>query len=84
MISHMTWTISLQELMEWHRPRVSALVASGVDMLACETLSALTESQAVVDLLMTEFPHTKAWVSFSCQVSCHTGLGREYWCILLV
>ena len=33
----------------------------------------MTESEAVVDLLMTEFPQTKAWTSFSCQVSYHRG-----------
>ena len=52
MISHMTWTLS---------PGADGLAqtesvgTSGT----CETLPALTESEAVVDLLMTEFPQTK-------------------------
>ena len=35
-VDHMT----SEELMEWHRPRVRELLASGVDILACETIPA--------------------------------------------
>ena len=35
-VDHMT----REELMEWHRPRVRELLASGADILACETIPA--------------------------------------------
>ena len=57
-----------QELKAWHRPRVSELVSCGVDMLACETLPAQLEAEALVELLHDEFPTTQAWISFSCKV----------------
>ena len=31
---------SLQELMDWHRPRIDALLQAGVDILALETIPA--------------------------------------------
>ena len=57
-----------QDLQAWHRPRISALLSSGVDLLACETLPALPEAEAIVDLLLDEFPTARAWISFSCKV----------------
>lgn len=53
----------------WHRPRIQALVQAGVDLLALETIPCQEEAEMLCDLLR-EFPHMKAWVSFSCKVSC--------------
>jgi homocysteine S-methyltransferase len=63
-VDHMT----KQELQAWHGPRVGRLVASGVDLLACETLPSLPEAQALARLLGSQFPATPAWLSFSCRV----------------
>ncbi len=52
----------------WHRPRISTLVEAGADILAFETIPALAEAEALVELLK-EFPNQKAWISFSCKVS---------------
>lgn len=60
--------VTAAELKEWHRPRISALVEAGADVLAVETIPALTEAVAVLELLRDEFPQTKAWISFSCKV----------------
>lgn len=57
--------LSVGELMDWHRPRLAVLAASGADLLACETIPSLAEAEALVHLL-TEFPDTAAWLSFSC------------------
>ncbi len=54
------------ELMDWHRPRMAVLAQSGADLLACETIPCQIEAEALVALL-AEFPHTAAWISFSCQ-----------------
>ncbi|XP_062600672.1 homocysteine S-methyltransferase YbgG-like, partial [Saccostrea cucullata] len=56
-----------QELMDWHRPQVAALLDGGVDMLAVETIPALKEGEAILTLLR-EFPAAKAYITFSCKV----------------
>lgn len=60
--------VSEEQLMAWHRPRVRALDQAGVRLLAVETVPALAEARAVLRLLRTEFPHLRAWLSFSCKV----------------
>lgn len=59
--------VSRKEIADWHRPRIEALVEAGVDILAFETIPALSEGEALMDLLK-EFPEQKAWLSFSCKV----------------
>lgn len=59
--------MSSGDLIDWHRPRMAALVDAGVDLLAIETIPAVGEALAVLELLR-EFPSTKAWLSFSCKV----------------
>ncbi|RLT39610.1 MAG: homocysteine S-methyltransferase [Chloroflexi bacterium] len=56
--------LSKQELMDWHRPRMAALVASSPDLLACETIPCQLEAEALM-MLLAEFPQTPAWISFS-------------------
>lgn len=51
-------------LVDFHRPRMAAVVAAGADMLACETIPCLVEARALVRLL-AEFPDMTAWFSFS-------------------
>ncbi len=58
--------LSVQQLIDWHRPRLEILAQSGADLLACETVPSLVEGEALVKLL-GEFPHMPAWLSFSCQ-----------------
>ncbi len=58
------------ELIAFHRPRMEALIASGADMLACETIPCFVEAQAIVHLL-EKFPNVSAWISFSAKDSTH-------------
>ncbi|XP_029053428.2 homocysteine S-methyltransferase-like [Osmia bicornis bicornis] len=58
--------VSKEILMDWHRPRIRQLIASGVDLLAIETIPCKKEAEALVELLK-EFPNIKAWLSFSCR-----------------
>jgi homocysteine S-methyltransferase len=58
--------LSMQQLIDWHRPRIEILTEAGADLLACETVPSLIEAEALVKLL-SEFPHVPAWLSFSCQ-----------------
>lgn len=56
--------VSDKTLTEFHRPRISALVEAGADLLAFETIPSLQEAR-VLDSLLQEFPDTYAWLSFS-------------------
>ncbi len=70
------YQLTENELMEFHRPRVEALIASGADLLACETIPCLTEARALVKLL-GEFPNTYAWFTFSAKDGLHICNGEE-------
>lgn len=58
--------VSREFLINWHRPRMRALLEEGVDLLAIETIPCEREADAVVELLK-EFPNARAWLSFSCR-----------------
>jgi homocysteine S-methyltransferase len=58
--------LTVQQLIEWHRPRLEALVRAEPDLLACETIPCLDEATALVRLL-AEVPDVSAWLSFSCR-----------------
>ncbi|MFB9887309.1 homocysteine S-methyltransferase [Balneatrix alpica] len=63
-------------LMDFHRPRIQALLAAGADLLACETLPSLSEALALAKLLAREFATAEAWISFSCRDGLHTCEGQ--------
>lgn len=69
--AHMT----AEQLMDWHRPRVAALLEAGVDLLAVDTTPARVEGEALVRLLR-EHPNAKAWLSFSCKDNKHISNGE--------
>ena len=58
--------LTVQQLIDWHRPRVEILADCGADLIACETIPCLAEGEALVKLL-AEFPHVSAWLSYCCQ-----------------
>ena len=64
------------ELLDFHRPRMRALIEAGADMLACETIPCLIEAQALVKLL-GEFQGVHAWISFSCRDEAHVCEGDK-------
>lgn len=57
-----------EDFIEWHRPRLELLIQTGVDYLAIETFPALVEAKAVLKLLHQVATDTPAWISFSCKV----------------
>ncbi|XP_043472087.1 homocysteine S-methyltransferase YbgG-like [Leptopilina heterotoma] len=59
-------TVTLDKLINWHRPRIETLINAGVDMLALETIPCATEADALIELLR-DYPETKAWLAFSCR-----------------
>lgn len=64
------------DLMDFHRPRMRALIEAGADILACETIPCLVEAQALVKLL-EEFHSIEAWISFSCRDEAHINEGQR-------
>lgn len=64
------------EMISFHRQRVLALVDAGVDVLAFETIPSFLEAQALVKLL-TEFPKSYAWFSFTLIDPHHISDGTE-------
>ena len=66
-----------KELMDFHRPRVKALIEAGADILACETIPSLIEAKALAKLLK-EFPNTTAWFSFSAREERHVSEGQPF------
>ena len=63
-------------LMDFHRPRLAALLEAGPDLLACETLPCFTEAKALVRLI-AEFPEAYAWISFSARDEMHICHGER-------
>ncbi|KAK0084720.1 hypothetical protein PV325_006529 [Microctonus aethiopoides] len=59
-------TVSKEFLKKWHKPRIEALINSGVDLLALETIPCKIEAEALVELLK-EYPNIEAWLTFSCR-----------------
>jgi len=68
--------LSIADMMDFHRPRMAILAASGADILACETIPCLDEARAIVRLLH-EFPDVWAWVSFSARDGDSTNYGES-------
>jgi homocysteine S-methyltransferase len=66
-----------KELIDFHRPRMRALIEAGADILACETIPALIEAQALAKLLK-EFPNSTAWFSFSARNERHISEGQIF------
>ncbi|KXZ23430.1 homocysteine S-methyltransferase [Bacillus nakamurai] len=62
------------ELIDFHRPRMKALIEAGADILACETIPCLSEAKAITRLL-EEFPGIYAWISFSAKDGRHISEG---------
>ncbi len=64
-----------EELIEFHRPRMRALIEAGAELLACETIPSPIEARALVKLL-GEFEGVSAWISFSCRDEAHVCEGE--------
>ena len=58
-------TMSREELVTWHTPRIQALVEAGVDFIAAETLPSWREAVAVLDCLAATAAFLPVWVSFT-------------------
>jgi homocysteine S-methyltransferase len=66
--------VSEDALVDFHRPRIAALLDAGPDLLACETMPCLLEARAILRVLR-EHPDARAWVSFTCRDGASTSAG---------
>jgi homocysteine S-methyltransferase len=64
-------------LMDFHRPRMKALIEAGAEILACETIPCLIEALAIAKLLK-EFPSITAWISFTARDDKHISEGQVF------
>ena len=71
------YSIPQEEMKDFHRGRIQALVSAGVDILACETIPSKGETEALLNLLTTEFPKTEAWFGFTLRDSSHISDGTS-------
>jgi S-methylmethionine-dependent homocysteine/selenocysteine methylase len=69
------YSIPQEEMKNFHRGRIQALVSAGADILACETIPSKGETEALLNLLTTEFPSTEAWFGFTLRDSSHISDG---------
>ena len=70
------YELTEQELIDFHRPRIEALIESGVDVVACETIPKFDEAKALVKLL-GEFPQASAWFTFTAKDGEHISHGEK-------
>lgn len=68
---------ALGVLRQFHRPRLEALVAAGVDVLACETLPSLLEAEALVAEIARLGTGTPVWFSFTAAPGGRTRRGED-------
>jgi homocysteine S-methyltransferase len=69
--------LSARQLMDWHRPRLEALLEAAPELLALETIPCPEEAEALARLL-EEFPAARAWLSFSCRDGQHLSQGEPF------
>ena len=70
------YQLTEKELIDFHRPRIEALIDSGVDLVACETIPNFVEAQALIKLL-SEFPQASAWFTFTAKDGEHISHGEK-------
>lgn len=71
--------IGEDELVDFHKERLNALISAGPDLLACETLPCFAEARALVRLLavsVAESDRLPAWISFSARDGRHINSGE--------
>lgn len=70
--------LSKEELKEFHRERLAALIATNPDLLAVETIPELTEAEAVIELISELNPNMPFWISFSCKSETELSSGEKF------
>lgn len=72
---HGNYGCTFQDLVHFHRQRLSVLADSGADLLGCETIPSLEEAEAILECVRATT--ARAWFSFSCADGQHTSHGEQ-------
>jgi homocysteine S-methyltransferase len=72
---HGRYSISTDELTDFHAERLAVLDAAGAGCIAFETIPSLQEARAILRAL-AGFPSLQAWVSFTCSDAAHVAHGE--------
>ncbi|XP_023296873.2 homocysteine S-methyltransferase 1-like [Lucilia cuprina] len=70
--------VSKEEIQNWHRIRINALLAENVNGLAVETIPCPKEAEAVTQMILNDYPNVKFWVSFQCKDELHLAHGENF------
>ena len=70
--------LSKEELTEFHRERLIALIATNPDLLAVETIPELTEAAAIIELINEIKADMPFWISFSCKSESELSSGEKF------
>jgi homocysteine S-methyltransferase len=70
--------LSKEELKDFHRDRLKALIATKPDLLAVETIPELTEADAIMELISEIAPMMPFWISFSCKSPNELSSGESF------
>jgi homocysteine S-methyltransferase len=70
--------LSKDELKDFHRDRLRALIATQPDLLAVETIPELTEAKAIIELIDETDPAMPFWLSFSCKSESELSSGEMF------
>jgi homocysteine S-methyltransferase len=70
--------LSKDELKDFHRDRLRALIATKPDLLAVETIPELSEAKAIIELIDEIAPAMPFWVSFSCKSESELSSGEKF------
>lgn len=68
------YQLSEQAYIDFHQPRMQALLEAGCDLLALETMPSLHEASALLKML-EPFPDAQAWITFSARDEAHISDG---------
>lgn len=69
---------SKDELKDFHRDRLRALIATQPDLLAIETIPELIEAKAIIELIKEIDPVLPFWISFSCKSGSELSSGEKF------
>ena len=68
---------TVEQVVDFHRPRLEALLEAGPDLLAFETIPNRLEGEALLQLL-ADYPEVWAWISFSAKNGAQISEGQFF------
>jgi homocysteine S-methyltransferase len=73
---HGNYSVSFEEVVQFHAKRVSVLASTNADFLAFETIPSLDEAGAIL-IVLEDYPDVPAWISFTCRDETHVAHGER-------